>query len=61
MNFLELQFSLRGKTLPADHGYALYSAIKNFSKKSLIHPLKLATFHLIYCFAAYLEFPIERE
>jgi len=28
MNFLELQFSLRGKTLPADHGYALYSAIK---------------------------------
>jgi CRISPR-associated protein Cas6 len=29
MNFLEIQFSLRGKTLPADHGYALYSALKN--------------------------------
>jgi hypothetical protein len=28
MNFLETQFSLRGKTLPADHGYSLYSAIK---------------------------------
>jgi CRISPR-associated protein Cas6 len=28
MNFLEVQFSLRGKTLPADHGYSLYSAIK---------------------------------
>jgi len=28
MNFLEVQFSLRGQTLPADHGYALYSAIK---------------------------------
>lgn len=28
MNFLEIQFSLRGKTLPADHGYALYSAVK---------------------------------
>lgn len=27
-NFLEIQFSLRGKTLPSDHGYALYSAIK---------------------------------
>jgi CRISPR-associated protein Cas6 len=25
---LEIQFALRGKTLPADHGYALYSAIK---------------------------------
>jgi CRISPR-associated protein Cas6 len=28
MNFLELQFSLRGQTLPADHGYALYSCVK---------------------------------
>jgi CRISPR-associated protein Cas6 len=28
MNFLEIQFALRGKTLPADHGYALYSAVK---------------------------------
>lgn len=28
MNFLEIQFSLRGKTLPADHGYLLYSAVK---------------------------------
>lgn len=28
MDFLEIQFALRGKTLPADHGYALYSAIK---------------------------------
>jgi CRISPR-associated protein Cas6 len=30
MNFLEIQFGIVGtsKTLPADHGYALYSAIK---------------------------------
>ncbi|NET48533.1 MAG: type I-MYXAN CRISPR-associated protein Cas6/Cmx6 [Merismopedia sp. SIO2A8] len=28
MNFIEIQFQLRGKTLPADHGYALYSALK---------------------------------
>lgn len=35
MNYLELQFSLRGKTLPADHGYALYSAIKNLDLKEL--------------------------
>jgi CRISPR-associated protein Cas6 len=28
MNFLEIQFALIGKTLPADHGYGLYSAIK---------------------------------
>jgi len=28
MNFLEIHFKLRGKTLPADHGYALYSAVK---------------------------------
>ncbi|NJO74202.1 MAG: type I-MYXAN CRISPR-associated protein Cas6/Cmx6 [Leptolyngbyaceae cyanobacterium RM1_406_9] len=27
-NFLEIQFQLRGKTLPADHGYALYSSVK---------------------------------
>ncbi|MGA1341261.1 MAG: type I-MYXAN CRISPR-associated protein Cas6/Cmx6 [Flavobacteriaceae bacterium] len=27
-NFLEIQLSVQGKTLPADHGYALYSAIK---------------------------------
>lgn len=28
MNFLEIQFAIIGKTLPADHGYALYSAVK---------------------------------
>lgn len=28
MNFLEIKFALRGKTLPADHGYPLYSALK---------------------------------
>lgn len=28
MNFIELQFSLRGKTLPSDHGYSIYSALK---------------------------------
>jgi len=28
MDFLEIQFAIRGKTLPADHGYALYSAVK---------------------------------
>lgn len=28
MNFLEIEFALRGKTLPSDHGYSIYSAIK---------------------------------
>jgi CRISPR-associated protein Cas6 len=28
MNYLEIQYKLVGKTLPADHGYALYSATK---------------------------------
>ncbi|QYO63526.1 type I-MYXAN CRISPR-associated protein Cas6/Cmx6 [Leptolyngbya sp. 7M] len=34
MNFLEVQFTLRGKTLPADHGYALYSAVKQLMQGS---------------------------
>jgi CRISPR-associated protein Cas6 len=34
MNFLEIQFVLRGKTLPADHGYALYSAIKKLLQEA---------------------------
>lgn len=34
MNFLEIQFALRGKTLPADHGYALYSAVKKVLRES---------------------------
>jgi CRISPR-associated protein Cas6 len=34
MNFLEIQFSLRGKTLPADHGYPVYSAVKKFLQDS---------------------------
>lgn len=29
MDYLELEFELRGKTLPADHGYSLYSALKH--------------------------------
>ncbi len=33
MNFLEIQFSLRGQTLPADHGFSLYSALKNLCHK----------------------------
>lgn len=40
MNFLEIQFALRGQTLPADHGYSLYSALKNIvseeSKKIIL-------------------------
>lgn len=36
MNFLEIQFSLQGKTLPADHGYSLYSALK----KTVLEGLK---------------------
>ncbi len=28
MNYLEIQYNLRGKTLSSDHGYALYSSIK---------------------------------
>jgi CRISPR-associated protein Cas6 len=35
INFLEVQFSLRGQTLPADHGYALYSAIKKICQQQL--------------------------
>jgi CRISPR-associated protein Cas6 len=36
MNFLEIQFALGGttKTLPADHGYALYSAVKKLLQQS---------------------------
>lgn len=33
MNFVEVQFSLRGQTLPADHGYALYSALKHLCQQ----------------------------
>lgn len=33
MNFLEVQFSLRGQTLPADHGYSLYSAVKKLCQE----------------------------
>ena len=34
MNYLEVQFQLRGKTLPADHGYSLYAAIKQIWQQS---------------------------
>ncbi len=34
MDYLEVQFELRGKTLPADHGYSLYSAIKQSWQQS---------------------------
>ncbi|MFN9060413.1 MAG: type I-MYXAN CRISPR-associated protein Cas6/Cmx6, partial [Pseudanabaena sp.] len=39
MTLMEIKFGLQGKTLPADHGYALYSAIKN-NLQILEHPLK---------------------
>jgi CRISPR-associated protein Cas6 len=41
MTFIEIQFELQGKSLPADHGYSLYSAVK----KNLLeteNPLKQA-------------------
>jgi CRISPR-associated protein Cas6 len=40
MNFLELEFALGGttKTLPADHGYALYSAVKQLIQQSDLIP-----------------------
>jgi CRISPR-associated protein Cas6 len=40
MNFLEIQFSIGGttKTLPADHGYALYSAVKQVLQKPETDP-----------------------
>ncbi|MFN4270393.1 type I-MYXAN CRISPR-associated protein Cas6/Cmx6 [Thermosynechococcus sp.] len=45
--FLEIHYSLRGKTLPADHGYALYSAIKQQLQKlgyeNLPSDLRLST------------------
>lgn len=48
MNFLEIQFSLKGKTLPADHGYSLYSALKNIvsedSKKIILEDSKIEDF-----------------
>jgi CRISPR-associated protein Cas6 len=34
VNFVEVQFSLRGQTLPADHGYALYSALKHLCQQN---------------------------
>lgn len=36
MNFWEIQFAIAGqtKTLPADHGYALYSAVKQVLRES---------------------------
>jgi CRISPR-associated protein Cas6 len=34
-NFLEVQFSLHGRTLPADHGYFLYSALKQLVLQNL--------------------------
>jgi CRISPR-associated protein Cas6 len=46
INFLELQFSLRGQTLPADHGYALYSTIKKLcqqEKSSLLNQDNFST------------------
>jgi len=42
VNFLEIQFSLIGKTLPADHGYALYSAVKQSVLQSLDDKAKRA-------------------
>jgi CRISPR-associated protein Cas6 len=33
VNFLEIQFSLRGQTLPADNGYSCYSAIKKLCQE----------------------------
>lgn len=48
MNFLEIQFSLKGKTLPADHGYSLYSALKNIvsekSKNIILEDFKIKDF-----------------
>lgn len=40
MSFLEIQFGIGGttKTLPADHGYALYSAIKQVLQKVDLEP-----------------------
>jgi len=39
MTLIEIKFGLQGKTLPADHGYNLYSAIKNYLEISE-NPLK---------------------
>jgi CRISPR-associated protein Cas6 len=39
MTQMEIKFGLQGKSLPADHGYPLYSAIKN-SLQILENPLK---------------------
>ncbi len=40
MNFLEIQFGISGaaKTLPADHGYALYSAVKRVLQREDFDP-----------------------
>ncbi len=45
MDFLEIQFALGGttKTLPADHGYALYSAVKQVLQKAEVEPLDIPT------------------
>jgi CRISPR-associated protein Cas6 len=45
MNFLEIQFAIEGstKTLPADHGYALYSAVKQVLQNSEIETQEFPT------------------
>lgn len=45
MSYLELEFQLRGKTLPADHGYSMYAAIKKavFEGKELPEEVLLST------------------
>ncbi len=42
-SIMEVKFGLQGKSLPADHGYALYSAIK-YSLKVLDDPLTKVIF-----------------
>jgi CRISPR-associated protein Cas6 len=38
-NFVQVEFSLRGQTLPSDHGYALYSAIKKICSEKQVNLL----------------------
>ncbi|MFE1743953.1 type I-MYXAN CRISPR-associated protein Cas6/Cmx6 [Coleofasciculus sp. H7-2] len=36
--FVDLSFSVQGKTLPADHGYGLYAALVHFIPEIRLHP-----------------------
>ncbi len=43
-NILEVQFSVQGRLLPADHGYSLYSAVKQLLQSEALPESLIASF-----------------